>query len=225
MSDDEFGSAFLQHSDPTLRDQDAWQAVSDIKHTERAHRVLKTMQHVNMLALLAKKEALETFKAGRLELFHTSANPGLTLSQDPEWLEERSRFEKWHCRSKRFAQRVNTALDMVRDIRRAAGYHDPIGGLWTLIDAINDYLDERTEEADLEAVADRVARSAYRATDYARPVRVWAVCEVSADGSTLLPRWNEWFDDRDQAAKSVHDAPGTVLGTALVSGWSRTGRE
>jgi hypothetical protein len=221
LSDDEFGKLFLQHNDPTHRDPEVWQVLSDIRYTERAHRVLETMKHVNTLALHAHKETLEEFKANRLTLYRGDADPGLKLSRDSEWLEERARFEQWHHRSKRFAQRVHAALSTVEYLRRDAGYHNPVTSLWKLIDAVNDYLDEHIDEGGLEKIADHLTKAAYADGNYSRPTRIWAPCEIAEDGLSIFPRWNEWFDDRDQAVKAVRDAPGTVLGTTLVSVWTR----
>ncbi|WP_457062751.1 hypothetical protein [Mycobacteroides abscessus] len=51
--------------------------------------------------------------------------------------------------------------------------------------------------------------------------KVWSEVVVMDDGYTY-PQWNEWYDEQHHAQKAVYDNPGTVLGEALMSGWTVT---
>lgn len=221
LSDDVFGRLYVQHSDPSLRNDLLWTKISAIEHTVRAHRVVKTMMRVSDLSVLAKKEALAAKKEEILASYSDEDDAVALLSQNREWLLERARFDQGNARAVRFHLRAQGALSEIRRIRVEAGYEDAQERFWNLVDHVNTFLSGLTEEEDLRSAMNYLVAHASPITGDGKESRVWAPCEIMEDGTTIEPRWSDWYDDREQAEKALLDDEGTVLGTAWVTSWQR----
>lgn len=221
LTDDEFGKLVVQHSDRTVRDKELWDRITSPDHFFRAYVELGHMRDINELARSRRREELGKIKKSILESASEDSSASATLAQSAVWLRHKSEYDVWDDKAKHFNLRVSAALGELKLARIRQGITDSGASCWKLMDTVVRFLNDDIDRDELEDVLENVLLRGISVTGDPHERRVWAACEVQHDGTSIAPIFEDWHETAEDACKDVESEPGSVLGTAWVSSWSR----